>query len=87
VPSHLLRQGSTESPSQVSIINAAYCFYLTSMPKLMDKIGEDPGRLDKRSELTAKLESWTLKALEDCQLYAAKRKGDSGVGLLKDGDQ
>jgi hypothetical protein len=76
VPSHLLRHGGTESPLPVSIINAAYCFYLTSMPKLMDKIGEDPGKLDKRSELTAKLESWTLKALEDCQLYASRKKGD-----------
>jgi hypothetical protein len=56
VPSHLSQQGSAKGPSQVSIVNAAYCFYLTSMPKLMDKIGEDPGKLDKRSELTAKLE-------------------------------
>lgn len=76
VPSHLLQQGKAESPTQVSIINAAYCFYLTSMPKLMDKIGEDPGSLAKRSELTAKLEAWALKALEDHQLYAATQRGE-----------
>jgi len=76
VPSHLVKQGTTESPLQVSILNAAYSFYLTSIPTLMEKMCHNPARLDKRSELTAKLESWTLKALEDCQLYAASRKGD-----------
>ncbi len=76
VPSHLLRQGRNESPTPVSIINAAYSFYLTSMPKLMAKlIHQEPLDLKQRCELTAKLEGWTLKALEDHQLYTDQRKG------------
>jgi hypothetical protein len=76
VPSHLLGQGGNESPAPVSIMNAAYTFYLTSMSKLMEKlIDQDPLDLKQRCELTAKLEGWTLKALEDHQLYVDKRRG------------
>jgi hypothetical protein len=38
VPSQLLKQGNSESPLPVSIINAAYSFYLTSMPDLMNRL-------------------------------------------------
>jgi len=76
VPSHLLKQENIESPLPVSIINAAYCFYLTKMPHLMAKlVDQSPSNLDQRSDLTIKLESWTLKALEDYQLYTGKRMG------------
>ena len=36
---------------------------------------KEPSNLKQRSHLTAKLESWTLKALEDYQLYAEKGSG------------
>jgi hypothetical protein len=76
VPSHLLMQGNADSPLPVSIINGAYIFYLTSMPDLMAKlIDQEPSDLKQRCDLTAKLEGWTLKALEDYQLYADKQKG------------
>jgi hypothetical protein len=70
VPSQLLKRGSTKSPLPVSIINAAYSFYLTSMPNLMARLSDQNRYLDQRGDLTAKLECWTLKALEDYQLYA-----------------
>jgi hypothetical protein len=76
VPSHLLMQGNTDSPLPVSIINGAYIFYLTSMPDLMAKlIDQEPSNLKQRCDLTAKLEGWTLKALEDHQLYVDQQKG------------
>jgi hypothetical protein len=69
-------QGNADSPLPVSIINGAYIFYLTSMPDLMAKlIDQEPSDLKQRCDLTAKLEGWTLKALEDYQLYADKQKG------------
>jgi hypothetical protein len=75
VPSHLVRPESPGSPEPVSLINAAYTFYLTQMPKLMDKlIDQEPLDLDQRSNLIGKIESWTLKALEDYQLYADQGK-------------
>jgi hypothetical protein len=76
VPSHLLQHGGRESPLPESIINASYTFYLTSMPNLMDRlIDQKPSDLSQRGDLVAKLEGWTLKALEDHQLYADRRKG------------
>jgi len=75
VPSHMLRQGTSKSPFPVSIINAAYTFYLTSMAGLLAKIDKSPGDLEKRGELAAKLEGWTLKALEDYQLYGHRPQG------------
>jgi hypothetical protein len=59
VPSHLWNQATVESPTPESIINAAYSFYLTAMPNLMDKLSdEEPSHLKKRSDLTGKLEGW-----------------------------
>lgn len=77
VPSHLLKQATPNSPLPVSIIDAAYSFYMTSMPDLLKTlIDQSPSNLDQRIDLTAKLESWTLKALEDYQLYAETRRGN-----------
>jgi hypothetical protein len=76
VPSHLWKQGTAESPVPESIINAAYSFYLTAMPNLLNKlIDQERSELKKRSDLTGKLEGWTLKALEDYQIYTDVRKG------------
>jgi hypothetical protein len=54
----------------VSIINAAFCFYLTSLPKV---VTEFEGRraesdVEKQSKWTKKLEDWTMKAIEDSQI-------------------
>lgn len=62
---------STSSPPDpVSIINSAFCFYLTSLPNV---VTEFEGRraesdVEKQSKWTKKLEDWTLKAIEDSQI-------------------
>jgi hypothetical protein len=57
-------------PDPVSIINAAFCFYLTSLPDMVGRF-EGPGasaNAEKRSKWTRKLEDWTMKAIEDSQV-------------------
>jgi hypothetical protein len=51
----------------VSVINAAFCFYLTSLPKLLKKFEapEAQNDVDKHSLWTERLEKWTMKAIED----------------------
>jgi len=72
VPSKLLAEGEASSPTQVSMINAAYCFYLTLLPKLMDKLeGQESYNLIHRKKWIEKLEAWTMKGIEDHQLLTA----------------
>jgi hypothetical protein len=74
VPSKLLAQGEVASPTPVSIINAAYCFYLTLLPKLMNRLkGQETYNLRHRKKWIEKLESWTMKGIEDHQLLTASR--------------
>ncbi len=61
---------TSRPPDPVSIINAAFCFYLTSLP---DVIGEFEGPAAKNdlriySLWTKRLEMWTMKAIEDSQV-------------------
>jgi hypothetical protein len=71
VPSHLLSQENRTSPTPISIINAAYTFYLASMPNLLARLVDyNQSNLTQRAAMTAKLENWTIKALDDHQLYA-----------------
>jgi hypothetical protein len=58
--------------SPVSIINSAFCFYLTSFPSIVAEF-EGPkaeNDVETRSKWTKKLEDWTMKAIEDSQIRA-----------------
>lgn len=77
VPSHLLTEDSA-SPAPASMINAAYCFYLTRLPDLMNKLeGQRPTEPDHRRVWIDKLEAWTMKGVEDSQLLAGIEIGGS----------
>ena len=67
VPSVFMGQGQ-ETASPVSVINASFSFYLSSLETLMKGLGKDPRDIKARSELKNQLEQWTQKALEDIQL-------------------
>jgi hypothetical protein len=72
VPSSLLTENSARSPTPVSMINAAYCFHLTRLPKLMDRLeGQRADNLQQRMNWAEKLEAWTVKGVEDSQLLVA----------------
>jgi hypothetical protein len=73
VPSSLLAEDRPLSPTPVSMINAAYCFYLTRLPKLMDRLeGQRADNLQQRMNWAEKLEAWTVKGVEDSQLLVAR---------------
>jgi len=75
VPSSLLAEDNASSPTPVSMINAAYCFHLTNLPKLMDRLdGQRADDLRQRMKWAEKLEAWTVKGVEDSQLLAASAK-------------
>lgn len=76
VPSQLLTESNTSSPTPVSMINGAYCVYLYRLPELMDKLEhQHPRNLDQRATVIQKLEGWTLKAIEDYRLLVASASG------------
>jgi dCTP deaminase len=76
VPSKLLADGDTASPTPVSMINAAYCFYLTRLPELMAKLeGQREDNLQHRKTWIERLEAWTMKGIEDYQLLVASGRG------------
>lgn len=54
--------------SPVSVINASFTFYLSSLEALMKQLGKEPRDIEARSDLKHKLEQWAQKALEDIQL-------------------
>jgi hypothetical protein len=55
------------------MINAAYCFLLTSLPKLIETLeGQRADNLQQRMNWAEKLEAWTVKGVEDSQLLAAR---------------
>lgn len=58
-------------PDPIAVINAAFCFYLSALPKLMGNLKEqqDPRNLEHRSKWTRRLEMWTMKAIEDFQIW------------------
>ena len=78
VPSQLLVEGGAPSPTPVSMINAAYCFYLTRLPELMSRLeGQEDSNLKHRQNLIERLEAWTMKGIEDFQLLGASGKNTS----------
>jgi hypothetical protein len=73
VPSALI--GRDRRPHPVSIINAAYAFQLARLPELMTKLdGPDPWKPSDRMKWRTKVESWTMKALEDYQILSNQRR-------------
>jgi hypothetical protein len=72
VPSHLIGREPGKSPTHLSMINSAYCFYLTGLPGLMAKLEkQDPGNPEQRASWVGRLEAWTMKAIEDFYLLKA----------------
>jgi hypothetical protein len=70
VPSQLLAEKETSSPTPVSMINAAYCFCLARLPELMDKLENQNVRNPRdRKNCMERIEAWTMKGIEDAQLF------------------
>jgi hypothetical protein len=66
----------SNSPDPVSLINSAFCFYLTSLPEVITNF-EGPGAdrdVDIYSKWTRRLEMWTMKAIEDSQIQDRYRR-------------
>jgi hypothetical protein len=69
VPSTIIIEGRVVHPRPVVLINAGYQFLLENFTLLMTNIeGEKPKLIESRSRLSARLELWLLKALEDHRL-------------------
>jgi len=60
----------------VSIINAAFCFYLVSLPEVIKQFEgpEADKNVDVYSKWTRRLEMWTMKAVEDSQIQDKLRR-------------
>jgi len=72
VPSAPLQMDSDNVtvPDPIAVINAAFCFYLSALPKLMGNLeDQDPKNLEHRSKWALRLEMWTMKAIEDFQVW------------------
>jgi hypothetical protein len=67
---------SSSSHDPVSIINSAFCFYLTSLPKVLEEFEGVEAKNDvaKHSLWTKRLEMWTMKAIEDSQIQDRLRR-------------
>lgn len=63
---------ASNPPDPVSIINSAFCFYLTTLPNVVMEFegAEKENDVEIRSKWTKKLEGWTIKAIEDSQIRA-----------------
>jgi hypothetical protein len=82
VPSTLVRHGKASFPDGVALINAAYLFYLESLPELMRKIAnQDENTLSHRSKWAERVEMWTLKALEDLSLLSYHEESSNGCSV------
>lgn len=57
-------------PTPVATINAAFCFYLSGLPKLMGNLeDQDPRNVEHRVRWMRRVEMWTMKAIEDFQIW------------------
>jgi hypothetical protein len=68
------RDGALLHPT--SIINAAFLFYLTSLPDLIKKFDGSGAQsnVEVYSEWARRLELWTMKAIDDSRLYERFRR-------------
>jgi len=72
VPATLVLDGQLFMPSPAMLVNAAYLFYLYSVPELIERI-QTTGReridaVSEREKWGHLVEQWTMKALEDLRL-------------------
>ena len=84
VPSTLVQKRKERFPDAIALINAAYLFYLESLPELMQRIkgqSEDSLSLSLRSKWAERVESWTLKALEDIGLTMSYLELSNGSAI------
>ncbi|SRR5713101_831682 len=67
---------NSNSPDPVSIINSSFCFYLTSLPEVINEFegAKAKNDIEKHSLWTKRLEMWTMKAIEDSQIQARFRR-------------
>jgi hypothetical protein len=81
VPSTLVKGGGESFPDGVALINAAYLFYLESLPDLIHRIKDQASeKLSQRCKWGERTEMWTLKALEDSSLRSdSKELNDGGT--------
>lgn len=80
VPSRVFSGRPLSSAVPVAVVNAAYCFYLSGgllnlIDQLADKDASDP---KDRSYWTKRLETWTVKAIEDFFLLEGVQKYGRG---------
>jgi hypothetical protein len=69
VPSTVIIDGKVVHPNPVVLMNAGFQFLLEEFSLLLSNIeAEDPNSIESRSRLTARLELWLLKAMEDHRL-------------------
>ena len=61
------------TPDPISIINTSFCFYLTSLQKLIRRFEGKKAENNVRVQglWTKRLEMWTMKAIEDSQMQSA----------------
>lgn len=61
---------TSNPPSPISIINTAFCFYLTALPDVIKQFEGAEAKNDIRIHRlwTKRLEMWTMKAIEDSQI-------------------
>jgi hypothetical protein len=78
---------TSRQPDPVSIINSAFCFYLTSLPDVIEQFegAEAKNDISIQSLWTKRLEMWTMKAIEDSQIQDrfAKLKGTALWSFLE----
>jgi hypothetical protein len=67
VPSTIIQEGIEVHPGFTTIVNAAYRVYLESLDELLAKIERVDGSPSpsERGWWTRRLETWTMKAVED----------------------
>jgi hypothetical protein len=75
VPSRLYTEQKLFPAYPIAIVNAAFCFYLKGLQKLISGLdGQDANKIDHRSHWTKRLEMWTIKAIEDFFLLDGVRE-------------
>jgi hypothetical protein len=70
----------TDTPEKcdpIAIINAAFCFYLSSVPQLVRTFEkpENENDVEIHSLWAKRIEMWSLKAIEDSQLMTRYKRG------------
>jgi len=79
VPSNLLENPGElrfHTPSLIALLNSAYKFYVQLLDTLLNHIdGANVGDVACRSDWATKVQTWTAKAIEDCNVLRAKTKG------------